>query len=304
MQKEEFNLLSDNIVSAWRYSNRYSYSCCCPGCHNKAIKSHLLQQHPVLESISDGKNKLLEPVDNDIDPRSGDWSFYKIKNVCISNAFQFRLFCSDHDSSLFKEIETKNSIPESKRDCLLFAFRSACAVRHQEEKRYHIYEYLGDKYPMKEISKTFINRMTLVINNLWDAINGKGDNNYYFRMIKMPSLPLAVSDCVVNESNSEQCTIFTRNLPFNCLFINIIPSKENTLLLLGCNNRFDKRGEYRSIIESIPTGWLAPEYFNDTVKGILLKCNNWCCSPELLEDKDWNTFFAEYERLKVQDKLK
>ena len=79
-------------------------------------------------------------VDNRMDPRSGNWDLYQRHNVGISDALQYKLFCKEHDNSLFKDLEKRNSIPDSKRDCLLLAFRSACAVRHQEEQRLHIYE--------------------------------------------------------------------------------------------------------------------------------------------------------------------
>ena len=115
----EFNEFSDNLVKAWKYAKSYPYDCCCPGCMEKAIKSHLLQQHPILESICDEKNSLLQMVDNDIDPRSGNWSFYSKREVGITNALQYKLFCKKHDNSLFKGIEIQNSIPKTKHDCLL-----------------------------------------------------------------------------------------------------------------------------------------------------------------------------------------
>lgn len=66
--------------------------------------------------------------------------FFNLHKVGITNALQYKLFCSEHDSCLFKDLESRNSIPKSKRDCLLLAFRSACAVHHQEEYRLHVYE--------------------------------------------------------------------------------------------------------------------------------------------------------------------
>ena len=82
---------------------------------------------------------------------------------------QYPLFCSSHDSSLFKELESHNSIPFSKRDCLLLAYRAACSVRHQEERRMHFYGYKvkensGDlNVIMLENSWAFIHRMDAVI---------------------------------------------------------------------------------------------------------------------------------------------
>lgn len=301
----DYYTFSDQLVSAWKYAKTYSYLCCCPDCRKKAIKSHLLQQHPILESICDDRNSLLQMVDNRMDPRSGNWDFYQRHNVGISDALQFKLFCKEHDNNLFKELEKRNSIPDSKRDCLLLAFRSACAVRHQEEQRLHVYEkmiiVLEINDAMREKSMVFIRRINAVVDNLWDAVNGNGANHYLFRMISMPRIELAASDCMIDEKDLEAHIIEDDyNAPLNCLFINLIPHKDNLLLLLGCDTRYDKGGEYQSIIMNFPTGDLTFDYYIETVKGILLKCSNWCCDPKLYEDNNWKIFFDDYEELKVR----
>lgn len=301
----DFNTFSSQLVAAWKYAKSYPYQCCCPDCKEKAIKSHLLQQHPILESICDEKNSLLQMVDNRKDPRSGDWDFYQRHNVGISDALQYKLFCKEHDNKLYKDLEQRNSVPESKRDCLLLAFRSACAVRHKEEQRLHIYEKTGTGSEIdaaKEgVSRVFIRRMDVVVNNLWDAINGKGDGNYLFRMIAMPWIGIAASDCMTDEVDLEKHIMDDGyNVPLNCLFINLIPNGDRLLLLLGCDTRYDKEGAYQNIVKDFPTGDVPVDYYLDTIKGILLKCSNWCCAPKLYNDSDWRTFFEQYEELKVK----
>lgn len=304
----DVNDFSDSLVKAWKYAKTYPYQCCCPGCNEKAIKSHLLQQHPVLESICDEKNRVLQMVDNDIDPRSGNWDFYSQRCVGITNALQYKLFCKKHDDSLFKGIETQNSIPRTKQDCLLLAFRAACAVRHQEEHRLRIYEYehknRGRKNLMEDNSRIFIQRMDAVVNNLWKATNGDGDSYYLFRMISMTKVGIAASDCMTDEADLEAHILDDDyKEPLNSLFINFIPLEDKLYLLLGCDTRNDKNGEYKKIIEDFPAGDVTSEYHLRTLKGILLKCSNWCCSPKLYEDSPWKEFLDEYERLKVSSVL-
>lgn len=308
MDSFDSHVFSDQLVAAWNYAKKYAYSCCCPDCKATAIKSHLLQQHPILASICDEKNSLLQMVDNRMDPRSGNWNFYNRYIVGISYALQYKLFCKKHDDGLFKEIEKRNSIPESRRDCILLAFRSACAVRHQEEHRLHIYEKLrmnSKNVDEKESnSHSFIRRMDAVVNNLWEAINGNGDNHYLFRLIEMPRIDIAASDCMMDENDFEERFLDNNcNAPMNCLFINLIPSDDKLLLLLGCDTRYDKGGEYENIIMDFPTGDMSRDYHIDTIKGILLKCSNWCCAPKLYDDSSWREFFDEYEELKVRSSL-
>ena len=52
----DINEFSDTLVKARKYAKFYPYKCCCPGCDGVAIKSHLLQQHPIVASICDEKN--------------------------------------------------------------------------------------------------------------------------------------------------------------------------------------------------------------------------------------------------------
>ena len=300
----DFNAFSNQLVSAWKYAKAYPYQCCCPDCKEKAIKSHLLQQHPILESICDEKNSLLQMVDNRMDPRSGNWDFYNKHNVGISEALQYRLFCKEHDNSIYKDLEKRNSIPQSMRDCLLLAFRSACAVRHQEEQRLHIYENKrmssGREDEMESISRVFMRRMDAVVDNLWNAINGNGDRYYTFRIIGMPKIEIAASDCMTDEADFEAHIMEEGyDAPLNCLFINLIPNDDKLLLLLGCDTRYDKGGKYKSIITGFPTVDVPFDYYYDTLKGILLKCSNWCCAPKLYNNGDWRAFFDEYEELKV-----
>lgn len=300
----DVNAFSNHLVAAWKYSKTYPYRCCCPDCNKRAIKSHLLQQHPILESICDEKYSILQMVDNRMDPRSGNWNFYNRHNVGISEAMQYKLFCKEHDNNLYKDLEKRNSVPQSKRDCLLLAFRSACAVRHQEEQRLHIYGkqrvYSEMAVEWENVSCLFIQRMDGVVNNLWEAINGEGDNYYLFRMIAMPKNDIVASDCMIDEADLEKHIMDNDySVPLNCLFINLIPNDDRLLLLLGCDTRYDKEGEYQKIIHGFPTGDVHFDYHLGTLKGILLKCNNWCCSPKLYNDNDWRAFFDEYEELKV-----
>lgn len=304
----DYQVFSDQLVTAWKYAKKYPYSCSCQECKKRAKKSHLLQKHPILESICDEKNSLLQMVDNRMDPRSDNRDFYQRHNVGISDALQYKLFCKEHDNSLFKDLEKRNSIPDSKRDCLLLAYRSACAVRHQEEQRLHIYEKMITVSEMNKVvrenSMAFILRMSAVVDNLWDAVNGNGDNHYLFRMISMPRIEMAASDCMIDEKDLEAHIMDDDyNAPLNCLFINLIPHEESLLLLLGCDTRYDKGGEYQGIITNFPTGDVPCDYYFDTVKGILLKCSNWCCAPKLYDDSNWKDFFDEYEELKVRSSL-
>lgn len=303
----DLNQFANSLQKARNYAEKYKYKCCCPDCHEIAIKSHLLQRHPLLTSIADSQNKVFQFEDNWEDARSGRWDFYSEKARGINDAMQYRLFCGKHDSDLFKDLESRNSIPASKYDCLLLAYRAACSVRHQEEKRLHLYEYREQHEP-NEINATFLRnsqkfilRMDPVIDNLWKALQGE-DSSYLFRMIAMPFIPIAASDCLVDEEDYQNHIMDDDCCePFNCYFVNLIPDNDRLLLLMGCDTRYDKIGEYESIITDFPAECDLPyQHFVETIWGILMKCHNWCSSPKLAEDSKWKKFFADYELMKVR----
>lgn len=307
----DFNQFANSLQKARSYAVSYKYKCCCPECNEAAIKSHLLQRHPVLESLADSQNKLLQFEDNWEDARSGRGDLYTEKTRGINDAMQYRLFCGKHDSLLFKDLESRNSIPESKRDCLLLAYRAACSVRHQEERRMHLYECNYNQEPNEfndaflKNSLAFIRRMDAVIGNLWEALGG-ADNSYIFRMIPLRYIPVAASDCIVDEEDYQHYILDDDcRVPFMCYFVNLIPDNNRLLLLLGCDTRYDRNGEYKSLVtDSLANSDLPYQLQVETLRRILLKCHNWCCSPKLAEDPKWKKFFDDYERLKVNDIMK
>lgn len=71
-----FNQFADSLQKARNYADKYKYKCCCPDCEREAIKSHLLQRHPLLTSIADSQNKVLQFEDNWEDARSRRWDLY------------------------------------------------------------------------------------------------------------------------------------------------------------------------------------------------------------------------------------
>lgn len=311
MDSFDLNQIAGSLQKARNFAVHFKYTCCCRDCDNEAIRSHLLQRHPILESIADANNKVLQFEDNWEDARSGRWDLYSEKLRGINDALQYRLFCRKHDSALFKELEINNSVPSSKRDCLLLAYRAACSVRHQEERRMHFYEYRM-QCNSNEIdaawlsnSKAFARRMHAVIENLQRALDGE-DGPYLFRMIAVPYIPVAASDCIADEEDYQAHIMDDEySEPLNCYFVNLIPDNDRLLLLLGCDTRHDRNGEYKSIISKFPANCDLPyQHFVETLWGILLKCHNWCCSPKLAEDPRWKGFFENYETLKVNDSLK
>ena len=63
----------NSLGNARNKARKFHYKCLFPNCSRNAINSHLIQQHPYLESIAED-GYLYQIKDNEIDPRSGDSS--------------------------------------------------------------------------------------------------------------------------------------------------------------------------------------------------------------------------------------
>ena len=82
--KEFLKTLGDAKTKA----RKYKYQCLCPGCQMKSINSHLVQQHPYLESIAEN-GKLYQIIDNDLfkSIESGSMDLNSVKTFLL---FSFR----------------------------------------------------------------------------------------------------------------------------------------------------------------------------------------------------------------------
>lgn len=99
-------------------ARKHTYRCLCPGCQKKSINSHLVQQHPYLESIAE------------------EGLLYQI-------TLSMPLFCAHHDNELFKSIESTILDLKSVSTFLLFSFRALASQRYLEEKRNILYQNTG-----------------------------------------------------------------------------------------------------------------------------------------------------------------
>lgn len=99
-------------------------------CKRPAVKSHSLQRHGPLSSISDAGHVLtglrgierLARRDNSSD----------LVRVGVKKASTFLGFCEAHDSSLFRDVES-GYVSLDRRTALLFAIRAEC-LEHRKKK--------------------------------------------------------------------------------------------------------------------------------------------------------------------------
>jgi hypothetical protein len=79
--------------------------CYIPECGKRAIWSHLLQKNGMLSELADQKGDIVEL--SSYDPfRTGRPGNYYFERIHKRHAFTFQGFCNEHDTSLFRALET------------------------------------------------------------------------------------------------------------------------------------------------------------------------------------------------------
>ena len=100
MKEVKDKKIAKTITDCSENAKKSTNSCYFPGCKNKSINSHILQKNGILSSItSDGHlwRYQVQHFDDDL---------FEFKKVGINKIYTFLGFCNEHDTNLFKKIET------------------------------------------------------------------------------------------------------------------------------------------------------------------------------------------------------
>lgn len=262
------------------------WECLVDNCHEFAINSHLVQQNGILNNIS-SKGHLVELKLTDTNKWGNKSPLLEFCSVGIKQALSHKVFCNKHDSSLFKEIENKESNFESYNAFLLFCYRAACA--EIAKKRLEI-----------EKDRRIINANTLdgKINKkaLSLRLNSFEEGVYYLKILK-EELEAEL------EGNSDKFTFFAYRYPcsgvyasaifsaantgmlanlhdeLRNIYIHILPLVDYTLILIGFNNNYTS-----DLIKSYCKSWnnLNLEELQIKLSNLFTyNIENWGMAPDL-----------------------
>ena len=280
-----------SLGDAKNKARKHGYKCLCPGCHNKSINSHLVQQHPYLESIAED-GLLYQIIDNDIHPLSGDWNDFKEEVRSIQKTLSMPLFCAHHDNDLFKAIECDSMDLKSVKTFLLFSFRALASQRYLEEKRCVQYKNTGfDAEPFctqQDYSSHTISRFDSTLKLLYDDIVGGRFDDYIFKVVALPYMPVCGSDVAVDEDEmgNSYCDGDRTIRPIDGLYFTLLPSVDKDFLyaLVGYHSKYVSARQMDFFNSLIGDTQIA------TILELIYRMKNWCAAPSLFAD----TNFAEH----------
>jgi len=288
----------NSLGNARNKARKFHYKCLCPNCSRNAINSHLIQQHPYLESIAED-GYLYQIKDNEIDPRSGDFSDSKEQILSIRQVLSMPLFCSEHDNGLFKPIESGDTDFNSVNTFLLFSLRGLASQRYLEEKRQVHYQntgFEGEPFDVqREYSKYVIDRFDRTLDMLMNDIAEKSYADYLFNAIDLPWMPVCGSDAVVDEDEMVE-SYYNGNLhirAINTLYMTLLPLKEERVLklIIGYHKSYvgKRQKKFYQHVCSSPKA--------ESILQCIFRMKNWCGSPSYFK----GTGFADvYEAKRIE----
>jgi len=220
------------------------WSCCVPGCDCQAINSHVVQQHPILESIC-VDNKVWQICDNDKHPQSGDWNVAKLKLLGITEALSMPLFCKEHDSELFKLVEKKEVDYGSVEVQTLLTYRALCSklvrekIKNAKYRMNSKFDKTFDGEIFREelmVSDYIIDRLTSSMKEMWNCMQTHDYSSFVFNSYQIDNFGFCASDVCLDESDLE-AHVYDDNCvePVWGLFIHILPisGTDTATLIVG-----------------------------------------------------------------------
>jgi hypothetical protein len=287
------NIINDKKIfyDSFEKMKKAKWKCMIPECDEKCINSHVLQKNGILSQI-EFNNHVIEVKPTSIWELENE-GIFKYKEIGINEAFTFPGFCSKHDSSIFKQIETINvDFYNYKAQCL-FSYRGLCQEIRRKEQ---ILIFLNDLLKKQEIFSVvnifeifndFRDGLSLGIINLKyfkeqleiDIFND--ETNFDFQTFKSPYVEICTSAPInIKEPYEDEpkTTEEYRNKIFNnkiaTTFVNIFPNTTESIWIIGEHKLY--RSTYISKLKIL-------DYEQALSELLILRMEYWCMSNKFLQ---------------------
>lgn len=231
------------LQELWKKAKNKNRICLYGNCKEPAIKSHVLQKNGILREISTD-NHLIELRPFVIhDPSEPSKNLFN--KTGVNNVYTFKGFCSNHDSNIFKPIESQNELDFSnKKNQALFCYRGLCQELRKKElgKDYAEYILEGEFPKLHSRYKHAIKGLNYGIDCilffkdlLEKSIESNDFSEFVFHTIEIPKIEICISASISVEDlkNPNSINLLTPKLPFVISFLNVIPFKNKSIVIGG-----------------------------------------------------------------------
>ncbi|MBQ7554175.1 MAG: hypothetical protein IJT46_07485 [Bacteroidaceae bacterium] len=212
----------------------------------------------------------------------------ELKRVVVGHALSFPLFCSEHDSSLFKPIEGKCIDFDDYHSQLLFSYRSLCSEIRKKE--FNIDRYNGvlpdsdDKFDLLLGEKLGLCDL-MYYQRVFETEFAKRQNKFTFFHLSYPFIPVFASGLSTYYLQNGTFVDCTDGVPYDQIidsfFINIIPQNSSLEIIIGyCNDHAnDSLKMYVHSWENLNVNQL----FNKIADLFSFSLESWGMSPSFYE---------------------
>jgi hypothetical protein len=282
---------NESIAHLERYRKKQKIknrNCLHQDCSYSAINSHLLQKNGILNNIAKNGHviQLSTPSLFSIFSRKNQISEHK--EIGVNQAFSLKLFCNEHDRSLFNPIETPQIDFFDYQTGLLLSYRALCAEIRKKEVSMELFNWVRNQKNLWMAGSDSINDF------LQGTSIGIRDLNYFKNCFENEIL------CKYASQKSFKFEVFEYSYTSVCaaaiitfentdnfadpfiippiIFINVIPYNNKTIIVCGYHiNYLD--GNVQEFINS----WcsLTNKEFQYAITRLIAgQIETWCMSPD------------------------
>ena len=311
MTNEYRRIIQNEFGDIFKNIKRQQWRCIECGCTNTAINSHLLQRNGILNYVAEDGKVVMIKLKSMYGLKWGE-APATFQKIGVKEALSYNIFCRQHDSNLFKEIEDGEVDYYKYRHCALFFYRSLCAetrLKEIEREKFNLLlnsEKLTELGPEQAMMKLYYQSMTLEMGLMdleayrswiYEDLHNNTES-FVFESFEIPINGIFAS--AISNTFATEEEIMSPDLA-KMLFIQIIPQKEKSRIMFGYHKQYHNKN-YETYIERWRNAKV--EKLGYMLTGILIQLANWGMSPSLYEkllpqniETYYSLFWKDYRSL-------
>lgn len=232
-------------------------------CNGKIKKAHSIQRNgrlSLIEGNVNGNKKVYSFVEFTVNKNS---TLIELKPIGKSDASTFNGFCDYHDNSLFSAIENQDFI-DSDEQCFIFSYRAFAHTHHMKTEQVKTFKtpskfnlILGkDITPLLQGTIVAYNEGVELKKRMSNILDAKSYNDLDYLSIDLGAFyPIACSSAMspkYSPKTNEKLNYHSDfTIPYEDVFINIIPDVNGTKVILSCFPDHKKSIQYIDEFESL-----------------------------------------------------
>ena len=267
-----------------------SYPCIVDGCTQTAINSHLLMVNGILNNAAEDGHLIEMSIPSPYSSAFMDFKSNRFKRLGIKQAFSLPIFCDQHDTALFSEIEQKEADYSNYKHLAIYTYRTICAEIRKKEQAHEINDriiasktlhelmpedsFTGFKDSNVGLDKA-LTELKQYAQDLLEDINGNTEH-YCFTAIEIPKMKVYAAG-IPNLFSSDE---YLRGKVLPIFIFIALPQANSTRIIMGYHKDYSypEMGEY---IDKWKNASLTG--YGTLITGILIHMETWGMSPSLYD---------------------